>query len=316
MLEKLSEHRLPAAILEYRTVSKLKNTYVDTLPQLVNPRSGRIHTNFHQTGAATGRLSSSGPNLQNIPIRSSEGKEIRKAFKAEESDSVIISADYSQIELRILAHVSNDINLIEAFKSGQDIHNATAATMFKKDPENVTADDRSNAKAINYGVMYGMGARRLSQTTGSSLSDAKSFIEAYLNGFPKINDFLNDAVEFARKNNYSETITGRRRPIDGLEDTNGLVKSAAENAAKNSPIQGSAADLIKVAMIKLDEELDKSGLTAKMLLQVHDELVFECPTRELRLVIPLIRNSMEAAMDLNVPITVDIDSGLNWLEAH
>ena len=186
VLEKLSDHRLPRAILKYRTVAKLKNTYVDTLPQLINPKSGRIHTCFHQTGAATGRLSSSGPNLQNIPIRSRMGKEIRKAFKAEESNHCIISADYSQIELRILAHVADDQALIDAFKSGSDIHRATAATMFHKSPENVNDNDRSNAKAINYGIMYGMGPRRLSQTTGASMKEAKEFIEAYFSGFPNI----------------------------------------------------------------------------------------------------------------------------------
>jgi DNA polymerase-1 len=316
VLEKLSEHRLPAAILEYRTVAKLKNTYVDALPELVNPKSGRIHTCFHQTGAATGRLSSSGPNLQNIPIRSTMGKEIRKAFKAEEGDHIIISADYSQIELRILAHVSSDQALIDAFKSGLDIHKATAATMFHKETDEVSSNDRSNAKAINYGIMYGMGPRRLSQTTGASMKEAKEFIEAYFSGFPNIKNYLQDTVEFAREHEYSKTITGRRRPINGLDDSNGMVKSAAENASKNSPIQGSAADLIKVAMVKLDKLLEESGLSCKMLLQVHDELVFECPKDEIDKVIPLIKSTMEEAMDLNVPIEVDIGSGHNWLEAH
>lgn len=316
VLEKLSEHRLAAAVLEYRTLAKLKNTYVDTLPQLINPKSGRIHTSFHQTGAATGRLSSSGPNLQNIPIRSDMGKEIRKAFRAEESDNVIISADYSQIELRILAHVADDSALISAFKSNIDIHKATAATMFHKSPDDVTSNDRSNAKAINYGIMYGMGPKRLSQTTGASLKEAKEFISAYFEGFPNIKGYLESSVEFARDHEYSQTITGRRRPINGLDDSNGMVRSAAENAAKNSPIQGSAADLIKVAMIKLDKQLEESGLKTKMLLQVHDELVFECPKDELNKVIPLIKKSMEEALDLKVPIEVDIDSGRNWLEAH
>jgi len=284
--------------------------------QLINPKSGRIHTCFHQTGAATGRLSSSGPNLQNIPIRSRMGKEIRKAFKAEESNHCIISADYSQIELRILAHVADDQALIDAFKSGSDIHRATAATMFHKSPEKVNDNDRSNAKAINYGIMYGMGPRRLSQTTGASMKEAKEFIEAYFSGFPNIKNFLEDSVVFARENEYSKTITGRRRPIIGLDDSNGLIKSAAENASKNSPIQGSAADLIKVAMVELDRKLVESGLSCKMLLQVHDELVFECPKQELETVMDLIKSTMENAMDLNVPIEVDIGSGKNWLEAH
>lgn len=316
VLEKLSAHRLPAAILEYRTYAKLKNTYVDTLPELINSKTGRIHTSFHQTGAATGRLSSSSPNLQNIPIRSKMGKEIRKAFKAEDSSQVIISADYSQIELRVLAHLSEDEALIAAFKSGQDIHSATAATMFHKELSQVTDNDRSNAKAINYGLMYGMGPRRLSQTTGVSLNEAKSFIEAYFAGFPKIKGFLDSTVEFAREHEYSQTITGRRRPISGLSSPNGMTKSAAENMAKNSPIQGSAADLIKIAMIQLITNLEKSELHTKLLLQVHDELVFECPKSELETVLPLIKSSMESAMDLKVPLIVDIDSGNNWLEAH
>ena len=237
------------------------------------------------------------------------GKEIRKAFRAEESDHVIVSADYSQIELRILAHLSEDKALISAFESGIDIHRATAANMFHKDPEEVTSNDRSNAKAINYGIMYGMGPRRLSQTTGASMKEAKEFISAYFTGFPNIKGYLEETVEFAKEHEYSQTISGRRRPIKGLDDSNGMIKSAAENASKNSPIQGSAADLIKVAMIKLDEQLEQSGLSTKMLLQVHDELVFECPKNELDSVVPMIKSVMEQALDLNVPIVVDIDSG-------
>lgn len=316
VLEKLSGHRLPAAILEYRSFAKLKNTYVDTLPQLIHPETNRIHTSFHQTGTATGRLSSSGPNLQNIPIRSSQGKEIRKAFQAEESDHVIISADYSQVELRMLAHMSGDENLIESFKSGEDIHTATAAKMFHKSAAEVTPLDRSNAKAINFGIMYGMGPRRLSQQTGVSLSEAKEFIEAYFGGFPKVKGFLDTIVDKAREAGYSETISGRRRPISGLDDSNGMTRSAAENMAKNSPIQGSAADLIKAAMIKLTDNLASSTLRAKLLLQVHDELVLECPRNEVEDLYPILRSSMEEALSLTVPLKVEMGEGNNWLEAH
>ncbi|MEI8027931.1 MAG: DNA polymerase I [Pseudomonadota bacterium] len=317
VMEALSEHPLAEAILEYRTVSKLKNTYVDTLPQLVHPKTSRVHTHFLQTGTATGRLSSSNPNLQNIPIRSSYGKEIRKAFQARNDQWVIMSADYSQIELRILAHLSGDENLKKAFLSGIDIHKATAAFMFAKaDPLEVNSDERSRAKAINYGLIYGMGPGRLARDTGVSIPEAKGFIESYFRGFPKIRAYIDGAISFARERGYSETITGRRRTIVGLDDPNGATAAYAKNTAVNSPIQGSAADLIKIAMIKLDKEMEQKNLQAKILLQVHDELVLECPKSEVELILPIVRTAMESAIPMDVPIEVNIGIGQNWLEAH
>ncbi len=316
VLEQLSGHPIASAILEYRQVTKLKNTYVDTLPQLIEPSTNRIHTSFHQTGTQTGRLSSSNPNLQNIPIRTTMGKQIRKAFCAIDNRHLLISADYSQIELRILAHVSGDENLLAAFKSGEDIHKATAATMFGKSLNEVDDTDRSRAKAINYGLIYGMGPQRLSRTTGVSLKEAKDFIEAYFASFPKIRNYIDEAIESARETGYSVTFTGRRRKIEGLDQSGGLTAINAQNIAVNSPIQGSAADLIKIAMNKIQNQLEEKGLKAKMLLQVHDELVFECPKSEEKELMHLVKSCMESAMDLKVPIEVDIGSGHNWLEAH
>jgi DNA polymerase-1 len=316
VLEQLSSHPIASAILEYRQLTKLKNTYVDTLPQLIDPQTNRIHTSFRQTGTQTGRLSSSNPNLQNIPIRTDMGKEIRKAFCAQDENSFILSADYSQVELRILAHVSGDENLLAAFQSGEDIHRATAATMFAKSLDEVDSTDRARAKAINYGLIYGMGPQRLSRTTGVTTSEAKDFIDAYFGGFPRIRDFIEHAIASARETGYSITITGRQRKIDGLDDSGGLTAVNAKNMAVNSPIQGSAADLIKIAMIKIFKQMQEMNLKAKMLLQVHDELVFECPKSEVEELKTLVKDSMENAMALKVPLDVEIGYGSNWLEAH
>jgi len=316
VLESMEEHPLPRAILEYRTVTKLKNTYVDALPQLLNPRTGRIHTNFHQTGTATGRLSSSEPNLQNIPIRKEEGREIRKAFTASAPDRRIVSADYSQIELRLLAHISGDSGLKAAFATGQDIHTATASKIFGVSPDKVSHELRSNAKAINFGIIYGMGPQRLARDTGVSMTEAKSFIEKYFAGFPKIRDYIESAKNSARKLGYSITMTGRRRPIPEINSKERAVMVNGENMAVNSPIQGSAADLVKIAMINTQTRLDSSGLDAKMLLQVHDELVFECHKDQVEAVKQLVRDTMEHAMNLSVPLKVEVGAGLNWLEAH
>jgi DNA polymerase-1 len=316
VLESMSAHPLPQAILEYRTVTKLKNTYVDALPQLMNHKTGRVHTNFHQTGTATGRLSSSEPNLQNIPIRKEEGREIRKAFCASSPDRKIISADYSQIELRLLAHISKDKGLEQAFASGIDIHTATASKIFAVPPEQVTADLRSNAKAINFGIIYGMGAQRLARETGVSMSEAKTFIDKYFAGFPKIRDYIESAKSSARALGYSITMTGRKRPIPEIYSKERGVMINGENMAVNSPIQGSAADLVKIAMIETQKRLDASGLDAKMLLQVHDELVFECKDSDVTSTIALVKDAMEGAMKLSVPLRVEVGSGKNWLEAH
>lgn len=315
VLQQLSKHPLPAALLEYRSVYKLKNTYVDTLPQLITPESGRIHTSFHQSGTATGRLSSSNPNLQNIPIRTELGREIRKAFSAPKG-KVIVSADYSQVELRILAHMADDEGLKEAFASGKDIHTATAAKMFKMDIDKVDSDLRSRAKAINYGLIYGMGPQRLARETKVSVAEAKSFIESYFESFPNIQAFIDSAIESATEKGYSTTLLKRRRPIKGLDESNGLAAVNARNMAVNSPIQGSAADLIKLAMLEIDKQLESRQLKARMLLQVHDELVFECEADQAEKVMELVKSCMESAMDLNVPIVADIGKGNNWLEAH
>lgn len=316
VLESMSAHPLPLAILDFRTVTKLKNTYVDALPQLISPRTGRVHTNFHQTGTATGRLSSSEPNLQNIPIRKEEGREIRRAFSASSEDRKIISADYSQIELRLLAHISGDPGLKIAFASNQDIHTATASKIFGIAPDKVTPDLRSNAKAINFGIIYGMGPQRLARETGVSMAEAKIFIEKYFDGFPKIREYIESAKTSARQLGYSKTMTGRRRPIPEINSKDRAIMINGENMAVNSPIQGSAADLVKLAMIDVYKKLNESGLDAKMLLQVHDELVFECEASQVEAVKNLVKSSMENAMTLTVPLKVEIGAGANWLEAH
>jgi DNA polymerase-1 len=317
VLEQMEEHPLPKALLEYRMVSKLKNTYVDALPQLVHERTGRIHTHFHQTGTATGRLSSSDPNLQNIPIRSELGREIRKAFRTDLSDGVIISADYSQIELRVLAALAQDANLKEAFYQGQDIHTSTAAKVFGVATEQVTKEQRAQAKAINFGIIYGMGPQRLARETGVTMKEAKEFIDRYFATYPKIRQYIEHSIQFARDHEYTRTITGRRRPLKEINASqDGAALANAQNMAVNSPVQGSAADLIKLAMKKVQKKLDESGSGAKMLLQVHDELVFECPAREVHEVMNLIRTEMESAFDLGVPLKVDVSYGNNWLEAH
>ena len=316
VLERLSEHPLPRAILDYRTVTKLKNTYVDALPKIINEKTGRVHTSFHQTGAATGRLSSSDPNLQNIPIRSSAGKEIRKAFCASKQDWQMISADYSQVELRILAHLSKDPGLTSAFAEGEDIHRSTAAKIFGVSPADVTDDQRSAAKAINFGIIYGMGPNRLAKQTGVSFAEAKQFIEKYFQGYPKIREYIDQSIESARRLGYTETMIGRRRPIPELRSRDRMVLANAENIAVNSPIQGSAADLIKIAMIKIDDEFRRQKLAARMLIQVHDELVFEAAAADVPAATKLIKDSMENAFQLNVPVTVEVGAGSNWLEAH
>ena len=316
VLESMETHPLAKAILEFRTITKLKNTYVDALPQLINPKSNRIHTSFHQTGTATGRLSSSDPNLQNIPIRKEEGREIRKAFTASAADRLIVSADYSQIELRLLAHIADDEGLKAAFASGLDVHTATACRIFGVTPDKVTPDLRANAKAINFGIIYGMGPQRLARDTGVSMSEAKSFIEKYFEGFPRIRTYIDQAKAKARETGYSFTMTGRRRPIPELSSKERLVVVNGENMAVNSPIQGSAADLVKLAMIETQKRLDSSGLDAVMLMQVHDELVFECHESAKDAVIALVKDSMEHAMTISVPLKVEVGAGQNWLEAH
>jgi DNA polymerase I len=316
VLNTLSAHPLPNAILEYRGVVKLKNTYVDVLPTLVDEKTGRVHTSFHQVGTATGRMSSTEPNLQNIPIRSDLGKEIRKTFKAQDKDSVIVSADYSQVELRILAHIAGEGNLMDAFNEGVDVHTATAAKVFGIKEEEVDPNMRSQAKAINFGIIYGMGPKRLATETGVTMKEASAFIKKYFEGYPGIKNFINSSKDSARDTEMTYSLTGRRRPVPAINGSDRMALAMAENVAVNTPIQGSAADLIKLAMIKLDKVMKEKKLKSKMLLQVHDELVFEVKKVELTEMSKIIKESMETAMALKVPLRVDIGAGANWLEAH
>ncbi len=316
MLEKLSASPLVKDLLEYRTLTKLKNTYTDALPDLVHPKSHRLHTSFQQTITATGRLSSSHPNLQNIPIRSDYGREIRRAFTHEDADYCIVSADYSQIELRILAHLAGEQTLTKAFQSAQDIHRETAALVFNTPPDSVSADQRAQAKAINFGLIYGMGATRLAQQTGIKVQEAKQFIERYFASYPQIRQFIEQTVAQARSQRFVTTILGRRRPLFDILNSNKMIAAGQENIAVNTPIQGSAADLIKIAMISIQKKLDQTGLRANMLLQVHDELIFECHKDDLRALEALAKDAMETALALDVPLKVDIGHGKNWLEAH
>jgi DNA polymerase-1 len=319
VLEELAEsedHEILRLIMEYRSLAKLLGTYIDALPRLINPNTGRVHTSFNQTGAVTGRLSSNNPNLQNIPIRTEEGRRVRRAFIAE-AGNLLLSVDYSQIELRILAHYSGDESLRNAFLDGQDIHRATAAKVFSVKPDEVDSDQRRFAKSVNFGLMYGMGAFRLARDTDLTLADAEDFIEAYFNNFPGVRDFLEATKEVAARNGYVETLYGRRRFFPELQrdDGNKQHKQRAEREAINTPIQGTAADIMKRAMIQVDERLKRGKFTAQMLLQVHDELVIEAPEDEIEDVQQMVIETMEAAADvLDVPVVAEAHHGPNWAE--
>ncbi|MFL5321149.1 MAG: DNA polymerase I [Myxococcaceae bacterium] len=315
VLEKLAEqHPMPKAILEYRSLTKLKSTYLDTLPDQTS-RDSRLHTTFHQAAAATGRLSSSDPNLQNIPIRTEMGAEIRKAFVAEEGHE-LISADYSQIELRLLAHVAGDPGLIEAFTTDQDVHTRTAAEVFGVPPSEVTREQRSAAKMVNFGIAYGLSPHGLSARLGIPREEAASIIDRYFQRYGGIRSYLDETVEKAKKFGFVETLFGRRRYIPDIQSRNKMAAMAAERAAINMPIQGTAADLIKMAMIKADEQLAKEKLSARMLLQVHDELLFEAPMSEVARVVELARECMSSVASFKVPLKVEVGHGKNWAEAH
>jgi DNA polymerase-1 len=307
-------------LLEYREVQKLKSTYVDSLPTYVNARTGRIHCSFSQVVAATGRLSSSDPNLQNIPIRTERGRALRKAFVPRLPDShgewVLLSADYSQVELRVMAHLSSDPFLCKAFERGEDIHTSTAAKIFQVMPELVTREMRSRAKAINFGLLYGMGPARLARETGLSVAEARQFIERYFESFPKVRAWIDATLEMARRQGYVETLLGRKRHFPDINAEDARTRVFAENAAVNTPVQGSAADIIKKAMIDLERRLLGSRLEAQLLLQVHDELVLELPRSQLAETEALVRECMEGTLKLNVPLKVDLGHGANWLEAH
>ena len=315
VLQQLADagHELPVLLMEYREISKLESTYIDSLPTYVNPRTGRVHTSFSQTVAATGRLASSEPNLQNIPIRRELGRDIRRGFIPRKGWR-FLAADYSQIELRLMAHLSGDPAFVEAFRNGGDIHKQTAAVIFAVPIEEVTSDMRGRAKTINFATLYGQGAHALSQQLKIPHAEAKEFIETYFVRFAQVREFLDSAVEFARRHGYAETIFGRRRYIPELRDRNFNIRAFGERTAANSPIQGSAADLIKIAMIAIDRALRTRRLSARMLLQVHDELVFEVPGEEEAEVVALVKHEMEHAAELSVPLVVDAGLGGNWLE--
>ena len=313
VLKALSERgELPKKVLRYRELAKLKSTYVDSLPELINPVTGRLHTSFNQAVTATGRLSSSNPNLQNIPIRTEMGKKIRKAFIAEKKSQLILSADYSQIELRILAHLSCDKNLISAFKEDRDIHKFTASLIYGLEEKEVTAEMRAAAKTVNFGIVYGMSAYGLSRDLGIDVNEAAKFIDSYFERYPRVKDYLKEKVDEARENGFVTTILGRRRYIPEINSENTAVRNFAERTAVNTPIQGSAADLIKLAMIDIHKSL--GDFDAKMILQVHDELVFEVDKKSVEKFAKVVKSSMENVMELKVPVRVRLASGNNWLE--
>ncbi|MFH2053625.1 MAG: DNA polymerase I [bacterium] len=310
------EHELPALILEYRQIAKLQNTYVETLPDLANPDTGLIHTSYNQAVAATGRLSSSDPNLQNIPVRTELGRQIRRAFVPRAEDHLFLSADYSQVELRLLAHLADDPGLQQAFRDGADVHRRTAALIAGVGEDEVTAGMRSRAKAINFGVIYGMGARALARQIGVKVAEAAEFIDTYFRTYPGVRDFIEATKEAARREGSVATLLGRRRLLPDIQSANNRIRSFQERVAVNTPIQGTAADLIKLAMVRIQESLDASDLRAMLLMQVHDELVLEVHRGDLAPVGDLVRTGMEEALDLKVPLVVDIHTGRNWAEAH
>jgi DNA polymerase-1 len=289
---------------------------VDPLPKLVHEKTGRLHTSYMQTVASTGRLSSKDPNLQNIPIRTDAGREIRKAFIPADKNHVLLAADYSQVELRVAAAMSNDPGLCEAFREGQDIHSATASRVFGVKLEDVDRTQRSQAKAVNFGILYGQGAFGLAEELGIKRAEAKEIIARYNEQFNTLGDFTKKCIEKAREVEYSETILGRRRKLPDINSTNGMVKAFAERNAVNAPIQGSAADIIKVAMVNLARELQSGEWKSRMIMQVHDELVLDVPIDELEALKPLVKKCMEEAVKLSVPLEVDMSSGRDWLEAH
>ena len=317
VLSKLAtEYPIAEKILEYRELTKLKSTYVDALPQMINPKTGRVHTTFNQTIASTGRLSSIGPNLQNIPIRTERGQKVRKAFIARDDEHVLVSADYSQIELRLAAEISGDENMLEAFRQGHDIHRATAARVYNVAMDDVTKEMRSKAKMVNFGIIYAISAFGLSQRLGIPRKEASELIENYFIQYPKLKNYMNDTLEFARANGYVKTIMGRRRYLKDINSRNFTVRGFAEREAINAPLQGSAADLIKLAMINIYDEFKKLKLKTRMTLQVHDELVFDAHKSELEIIKPIIHDRMIQAIKTNVPLEVEIGVGANWLEAH
>lgn len=310
------DHKIIRDVLEYRGLAKLKSTYVDALPAQIEPTTGRVHTDYMQTVAATGRLSSNNPNLQNIPIRTERGRQVRKAFVPKNKDYVLMAADYSQIELRVIAALSEEDNMIDAFKNGEDIHASTAAKVFNVPLEEVTREQRSNAKTVNFGIIYGVSAFGLSNQTDLSRTEAKELIDTYYKTYPKLRNYISSQIDFAREHGYVQTVLGRRRYLKDINGSNQVVRGAAERNAVNAPIQGSAADIIKLAMINIYNKLEKENYESKMLLQVHDELVFDVYKPELEKLKAMVKHEMENAYKLTVPLDVDLGVGENWLEAH
>lgn len=310
------DHEIIQNVLEYRGLSKLKSTYVDALPEQVDKKTDRVHTDYMQTVAATGRLSSNNPNLQNIPIRTERGRQVRKAFVPRDENYVLLAADYSQIELRIIAALSEEDTMIEAFKNGMDIHASTASKVFNVPIEEVTREQRSNAKTVNFGIIYGVSAFGLSNQTDLSRAESKELIDTYYKTYPKLRNYMSEQVDFARDNGYVQTVLGRRRYLKDINAGNQVVRGAAERNAVNAPIQGSAADIIKLAMINIHKKLSEGNYKTKMLLQVHDELVFDCYKPELEEMKTLIKTEMENAYTMAVPLDVEVGIGENWLEAH
>jgi len=310
------DHQIAQDVLDWRGLSKLKSTYVDALPKQVSKKTNRIHTEFMQTVAATGRLSSTNPNLQNIPIRTERGRQVRTAFVPRNKDYTLLAADYSQIELRIIAALSDEETMIKAFQDGEDIHASTASKVFDIPIDEVTREQRSQAKTVNFGIIYGVSAFGLSNQTNLSRSESKDLIETYYKTYPKLRAYMDDQVEFARENEYVKTVMGRRRYLKDINASNGMVRSGAERNAVNAPIQGSAADIIKVAMINIHKKLKEGDYKSKMLLQIHDELIFDIHKSELEELRPLIKSEMESAYELKVPLVVEVGTGDNWLEAH
>lgn len=316
LLKLESKSPLVKEILDFRELQKLKSTYVDALPLLINPRTGRVHTTFNQAVAATGRLSSTAPNLQNIPVRTDKGKEVRKAFIPRDDQHVLLSVDYSQIELRVIASMSNDEGMIAAFKAGHDIHTATAAKIYNIPLEEVTKEMRYKAKSVNFGLIYGQGAFGLAENLGITRTEAKEIIDNYFIQFPRIRGYMDETIAFAKSNEFVETLMGRRRYIRDINSANATVRSFAERNAINAPIQGTAADMIKLAMVKIHKLLNSKPYKTRMILQVHDELLFDAPIDEVEIVKPLIMEAMQNAMPLKVPVLVEAGIGKNWLEAH
>ena len=316
MLQQLkNKHEIVSDILEHRGLSKLLGTYIDSLPQLINPRTGRIHTSFNQCVTATGRLSSSDPNLQNIPIRGEDGKEIRKAFVPDEG-CLFFSADYSQIELRVMAHLSGDEEMQRVFREGHDLHAATAATIYKKAIDAVSRDERTKSKRANFGIIYGITVFGLAERLDISRDEAKQLIDGFFATFPKVHDYMERAKEEARRRGYVETLFGRRRYLPDINSQNATVRGFAERNAINAPIQGTAADIIKVAMIRIFRRFEQEGIRSKMLLQVHDELNFSVLPEEKGRVEAIVLEEMQHAIELAVPLVADSGFGSNWLEAH